>query len=568
MEKIRYGRPERHTPVFRLRSNQRERALAEYLRYFPAPFLEDLVQGRCLPFIGAGFSRNGDLPPGQQMPAWDALGRSIAAALPDYEYTNALEGLSAYAHEFSRVKLVEAISTQLHTTTIQPGRAHEEFCHIPFDRLVTTNWDFLLEEAYTRIRRYCMPLLSEDQLSLSHSSAHVKLLKLHGDLHHPGRMVVTEDDYDGFLATYPLLSTYLSSLLIDNTAFFIGYSLEDPDFRQVWHIVKDRLGTLRRPAYLLQVDARSHERARFERRGVKVISLPRSANRSYAETLATAFRELREYWTEGLLSLSTATEPEPQAELELPTDAQSRLAFFSVPTRHAALYKEYVYPIAERWGFTPVMAVDVVAPGDNLVAKIYALMEKSAVILFDVSSPNVAFEAGLAADKGSAVTPQRIFVAEAGSNVPFDVRAARLLHRPGVTEGSDWHSFLSELNGSFAAAFEMISPRLDDEPNRLLRQGEYRAAVLAAMSLLEHQLRRLVLMAEPEMRRRPTSLGQMLQAPVVRDALAELAERVLMHNRLRNGIAHDNKRVSGRTAAAVVADVGAAVERVRRVLTD
>jgi SIR2-like domain len=105
---------------------------------------------------------------------------------------------------------VEALSAALHTTTIQPGRAHDEFCQMPFDRLVTTNWDFLLEESYARLNRYCMPLLSEDQLALAHAQTSVKLLKLHGDLHHPGRMVITEDDYDAFLGNYPLLATHLS----------------------------------------------------------------------------------------------------------------------------------------------------------------------------------------------------------------------------------------------------------------------------------------------------------------------------------------------------------------------
>lgn len=36
--------------------------MTDYIKYFPKPFLDDLVQGRCVPMIGAGFSRNADIP--------------------------------------------------------------------------------------------------------------------------------------------------------------------------------------------------------------------------------------------------------------------------------------------------------------------------------------------------------------------------------------------------------------------------------------------------------------------------------------------------------------------------
>ena len=202
--------------------------MPEYIHHFPVPFLEDIVRGRCLPFVGAGFSLNAKIPRGKKMLDWDGLGKAVAAALPDYQYTTALEALSAYSHEFSRVKLVEFLSSALMVATIQPAKPHEEFCRLPFERVVTTNFDFLLEQAYARINRYCIPLVAEDQLAVGDSQAGVRLLKLHGDLHHPNRLVVTEEDYDSFLGSLPLLATHLASLLIDHTAFFVGYSLDDP----------------------------------------------------------------------------------------------------------------------------------------------------------------------------------------------------------------------------------------------------------------------------------------------------------------------------------------------------
>jgi hypothetical protein len=218
--------------------------LPDYLRYFPTPFLEDLVKDRCLPFVGARMSLNAILPEGENAPDWQGAGKSIASKLPDYEYTTPVEALSTYEQLYQRSKLVEALHDILHISHSQPGRAQEEFCRIPFDLVVTTNWDMLLEAGYARADLYCMPILSEDQLGLSQPDAGVRPLKIHGDLHHPERLVATEEDYDGFLTRSPLIATYLSSLLIDHTPLFIGYSLDDPDFRQIWQVIKDRLGKL------------------------------------------------------------------------------------------------------------------------------------------------------------------------------------------------------------------------------------------------------------------------------------------------------------------------------------
>ena len=74
--------------------------MPDYLGYFPEPFLDDIVQGRCLPFVGAGFSLNAKTPKGKKMLDWDGLGKKVAATLQDYQYTTAAEALTAYSHEF------------------------------------------------------------------------------------------------------------------------------------------------------------------------------------------------------------------------------------------------------------------------------------------------------------------------------------------------------------------------------------------------------------------------------------------------------------------------------------
>ena len=536
--------------------------MSEYLSFFPEPFLDDMVHGRCLPFVGAGFSLNAKVPRGKKMPDWDGLGKKVADALPEYQYTSAIEALSAYSHEFTRVKLVEFLSSALLISSIQPAKAHEEFCRLPFERVVTTNFDFLLEQAYARINKYCLPQISEDQLAVGALQAGVRLLKLHGDLHHPKQLVVTEEDYDSFLVRLPLLATHLSSLLIDNTAFFIGYSLDDPDFRHMFQLVKERLGALRRPAFVLQCGAPPHNVARYERRGVKVINLPKIPLRSYGETLEIVFRELSEYWTAKVISLSTATEPEPQAELSLPSSAQSRLAFFSVPTKYAAIYKERFYPIAERYGFNPIMAADVITPGDNLMAKVYALIERSAMVVADLSSANTIFEVGMIQAK-SGITKPVILITDGQASIPFEIAKQNVIMRSKSIEEESL-AFFKLVEEAFAEAFKRVSPSLEDEPNRLIEKKEYRAAVIAAFSLLEHDLRKLYLKSTSKVMLGRYNLTLLLDYAHETTLLTgEEYKQLRAHAMIRNRITHSQAEVSPSQAKSIVHSVAIATTKIR-----
>jgi SIR2-like domain/WD40-like Beta Propeller Repeat len=265
-----------------------------YLTDFPQPLLDDLVADRWLPIVGAGLSRNAVVPAGTQMPLWSHLGQLIARDLPDYASSGPVDALSAFEQEYGRPKLIEKLSELLFIDTARPGGVHKAFCSLPFDLVCTTNFDFLLERQHELMSRHCIPLINEDQLPANYAKPGIALLKLHGDLHHPTRLVVTEHDYDSFLDRFPLLVTFIASLLITRSVALIGYSLDDPDFRQIWQIISDRLGGSRKVAYSIMVAAEATDVARFERRGVKVVNLPGSRGQ-YGLILADAFTELRSH---------------------------------------------------------------------------------------------------------------------------------------------------------------------------------------------------------------------------------------------------------------------------------
>ena len=218
-------------------------------KYFPEPLLDDITSNNSIPIIGSGFSLNANIPKSKKMLMWEGLAKEIASRIPDYNYHNAIDAISAYSHEFKRVKLIELLRELLIIDDLVPGESHKEFAKLPFNLICTTNFDHLLEDSYNK----CVPIIDETQLAINTNRNSVKLLKLHGDLNHPERLVATEEDYDLFIDNYPLIATFLANLLITKTPLFIGYSIDDPDFRQIWKIIVDRLGRSARPAYTIKL---------------------------------------------------------------------------------------------------------------------------------------------------------------------------------------------------------------------------------------------------------------------------------------------------------------------------
>ncbi|MCB0722525.1 MAG: SIR2 family protein [Ignavibacteriae bacterium] len=461
----------------------------KYINSFPKPFLEDLVKNKCLPIIGAGFSKNAIIPKGKKMPDWEELGKDLANNIQDYKYTNPLDAISAYCHEYSKTNLVEKLSELLLVDTIKAGNTHKAFCDLQFDIVCTTNFEFLLEQGYSLLSKYCYPITSEEQLSISNSRQAITLLKLHGDLHHPNKLVVTEEDYDRFLTENPMLATYLANLLITRTPLFIGYSLDDTNFRQIWQVIKERLGNLRRQAYVIKVNVSPHEKARYERRGVKVINIKGNIN-NYPTLLEEVFIELKDYWNTEFFNQPNISEEATLSELALPVDTNNRLCFFSVPIKILSFYKEYIFPIAKSYGLVPISADDVISEGDNWIAKITALISRAEFVVLDVSSKNTKFELGLTLNQHKE--PNKILVIKSDS-MPLSSELKNLSY---FTRKDDPFDYVEEIcaffDGWLRSNVEALEQTYDEEPKRLIEKREYKAAVISAMTLLEVQLKKTI----------------------------------------------------------------------------
>jgi hypothetical protein len=65
-----------------------------YIEKIPKSLLDDITSNRCIPFIGAGFSKNAKSAHNIHIPDWNGLGRKAAEYFSTDEYENPIESLS------------------------------------------------------------------------------------------------------------------------------------------------------------------------------------------------------------------------------------------------------------------------------------------------------------------------------------------------------------------------------------------------------------------------------------------------------------------------------------------
>lgn len=455
----------------------------KYLDYIPKTLQDDFINNRVVPFVGAGFSRNAEIPKDAKMADWEGLGRKVAEYLPEYTYTNSIDALSLFEREFSRTKMIEVMATELHIHQIKPGEAHRSFCRMNFDTICTTNFDFLLERALDEINKAYSLIVTEDRLPINMQDT-TKLLKVHGDFNHPERMVITEDDFDSFIDNNKVLSTYISNLFITRTLLLIGYSFEDNDIRMLWKMIGSRLGKLQTPAYVILVGASPTEISRFERRGVRVINLP-GAQTDYPKILEDFFVQMKEMIEEKNKERMVATNEKALEELKMPQE-EKKLCFVSAPYQRLSFLKELLYPILKNKHISPLTCDEIIMPGEMISRKIDAIISSASMAIVDVTEDDQFVRWQLSSALNKKIPIILIGDQEQPVVVPYILKDQKRFEYSLLGGNKDFaNNIAKELDTLYHK-----QDKSDDKPDyrRLLDKGECTAAVIMVFRHLENRI--------------------------------------------------------------------------------
>jgi hypothetical protein len=516
----------------------------------PAPLIDDIDAGKCVPFIGAGFSMNAAVRQNGGMPDWSGLTQTLAHTADVSPDIGGPAVASAFERKFGRVQLIEAIRQALHADDVEPGPAHMAFAELPFDTIYTTNFDLLLEDSFLRARRPFRSIVGELQMPFHGGPLATTIVKMHGDLRHEEHVIVTTEDYDRYLDEYPVIATHLSAQLMTRTALFVGYSLSDPDFLNIRKVVKSRLGKFERMAYVIAFDTALEEIEKELESNLHVISLATTAAASKGEVLSIFFGELQERIDTRGGTRFRASRPEAFEDVSRETfersaqtmDASSlftgssNLCFVMMSFTEETdwVYRDFIKPVAEQFGLSVVRADNIYAPG-SITEQIRVAIQQSRLCIADVTgkNPNVLYEVGIAHTLGK---PTLLLTREV-ADAPFDLRSLRLI----VYDEERIQAARLELERGIQ---HVLGKDRLDEAKRLIDGGMSRAAAAVLGVFLEHSLRRLQEKYDRQLDirhgQRPLGLGRSLRllagAGIVEHDDVKSLQRVI---EIRNRAVHD-----------------------------
>lgn len=240
---------------------------------------------QCVVVVGAGLSKTSGLP------IWSELVGEMKQQLIDIAVTtndkkeetkylkNAdfLDIATRFKFKLGLGRYYEFLQSKFRLKDVIPSETHKALARInlwPF--IITTNFDKLLESAFTQPGRIAPTIVTElDELFVSVKSSEFFILKLHGDIDRPKSIVLTRDEYINFINEKrgQLLLDTLKQQLMFRTVLFLGFGLTDPNFLRVFGEVGWLASGLQGETYSIMAGTSKPEREEWQRRKLKIIPL-------------------------------------------------------------------------------------------------------------------------------------------------------------------------------------------------------------------------------------------------------------------------------------------------------
>ena len=176
----------------------------------------------------------------------------------------------AYELEMGHQSLIAFIAERIEAAGHAPLRTHQLIAALPFKRIITTNWDTLLEEALRQAGKSVAKVVRNEDVAYVDEEK-VTLIKLHGSIDQKDTIVVTGDDYYDVFARLPETANLVRSFFATKTLLFLGYGLADEDFKRMYHEVERHLGKHKRRAYAVQLNPTTLAVKYWQQKNVEVI---------------------------------------------------------------------------------------------------------------------------------------------------------------------------------------------------------------------------------------------------------------------------------------------------------
>lgn len=217
------------------------------IEIFIRDYVRDLNEGTASIFAGAGLS----IPAG--FVNWSDLMQEIAHDLGlVIDRENDLVSLAQFHvnENRTRSKINRKIIEEF-TETAEETLNHNIIARLPISSVWTTNYDNLIEQAFSKENKVADVKHTNKQLLTNRPKRDIVVYKMHGDANHSSEAILTKEDYEQYHQTHEPFIHALSGELTTKAFLFIGFSFTDPNLDYVLSRLNFRFSKDKKQHYCL-----------------------------------------------------------------------------------------------------------------------------------------------------------------------------------------------------------------------------------------------------------------------------------------------------------------------------
>ncbi len=206
--------------------------------------LKNLKENNLAIFAGAGMSMSSGYV------NWSNLLNPLAEEIDlDVDKEDDLVSLAQYhCNEFSRSGINQVLLDEF-SRDLNITENHKILAKLPISTYWTTNYDKLIEKSLNKAGKTPDVKYTINQLANTKPKRDAIVYKMHGDIDHPSKAIITKDDYEKYHLDMKPFLTNLAGDLCSKTFLFIGFSFSDPNLDYILSRVRARYGENQRRHY-------------------------------------------------------------------------------------------------------------------------------------------------------------------------------------------------------------------------------------------------------------------------------------------------------------------------------
>jgi hypothetical protein len=204
-----------------------------------------IIEGQTVPFVGAGISSQIGFPSWKkhlidQGKTSGIDSTHITKLLSEGHYEKVIEEIEAKGYRDAFLLEIKDIFS----SKLEPNGTYQLITHLFPNRVLTTNYDHTLEQAYETFKSSKIQIIESSNILENLDYTRTTVIKLHGDINHPPKCIISKKQYEDAYGLGRLdLSKPIPSLLQfyfeTKSLLFLGCSLNRDRTMEVFKAVKE-----------------------------------------------------------------------------------------------------------------------------------------------------------------------------------------------------------------------------------------------------------------------------------------------------------------------------------------